>query len=109
MSTGGNSDSFGTPTPQVRRRRRGGEESGRRRKRQNKKEKEKGEKEKEKDEKEKEKGEKEKDISWVLQGSYIENTVIVQYDALLQEVWDQARKIRCTWLVVYCHSSQQIK
>ena len=46
MSTGGNSDSYGAPTPQ---------------------------------------------------GSYIENTIIVQYDPLLQEVWDQARKIRCTW------------
>ena len=31
------------------------------------------------------------------QGSYIENTIIVQYDPLLQEVWDQARKMRCTW------------
>ena len=46
MSTGGNSDNFGAPTPQ---------------------------------------------------GSFIENTIIVQYDPLLQEVWDQARKIRCTW------------
>lgn len=50
MSTGGNSDSYGTPTPQ---------------------------------------------------GSYIENTVIIQYDPLLQEVWDQARKIRCTWYDFY--------
>lgn len=50
MSTGGNSDSYGAPTPQ---------------------------------------------------GSYIENTVIVQYDPLLQEVWDQARKIRCTWYDFY--------
>ena len=49
MSTGGNSDSYGAPTPQ---------------------------------------------------GSYIENTIIVQYDPLLQEVWDQARKIRCTWWVM---------
>ena len=31
------------------------------------------------------------------QGSFIENTIIVQYDPLLQEVWDQARKLRCTW------------
>ena len=31
------------------------------------------------------------------QGSYIENTIIIQYDPLLQEVWDQARKMRCTW------------
>ena len=30
-------------------------------------------------------------------GSYVENTIIVQYDALVQEVWDQARKLRCTW------------
>ena len=51
MSTGGNSDNYGAPTPQ---------------------------------------------------GSYIENTIIVQYDPLLQEVWDQARKIRCTWYV-YLH------
>jgi len=50
MSTGGNSDSYGAPTPQ---------------------------------------------------GSFIENTVIVQYDPLLQEVWDQARKIRCTWYDFY--------
>jgi len=50
MTTGGNSDTYGTPTPQ---------------------------------------------------GSYIENTIIVQYDPLLQEVWDQARKIRCTWYDFY--------
>jgi len=50
MAPGGNSDSYGTPTPQ---------------------------------------------------GSYIENTVIIQYDPLLQEVWDQARKIRCTWYDFY--------
>jgi len=35
------------------------------------------------------------------QGSFIENTVIIQYDPLLQEVWDQARKIRCTWYDFY--------
>ena len=35
------------------------------------------------------------------QGSYIENTIIIQYDPLLQEVWDQARKMRCTWYVCY--------
>merc|ERR1719422_1641574 len=50
MSTGGNSDSYGAPTPQ---------------------------------------------------GSYIENTIIIQYAPLLQEVWDQARKIRCTWYDFY--------
>jgi hypothetical protein len=35
------------------------------------------------------------------QGSFIENTIIVQYDPLLQEVWDQARKMRCTWYDFY--------
>ena len=66
MTTGGNSDSFGAPTPQV--------------------------------------WEYtihmdiwKWDSIYFVQGSYIENTVIVQYDPLLQEVWDQARKIRCTW------------
>jgi len=50
MSTGGNTDNYGAPTPQ---------------------------------------------------GSFIENTIIIQYDPLLQEVWDQARKIRCTWYDFY--------
>ena len=35
------------------------------------------------------------------QGAFIENTIIVQYDPLLQEVWDQARKLRCTWYDFY--------
>ncbi|KAK8777873.1 hypothetical protein V5799_020784 [Amblyomma americanum] len=30
-------------------------------------------------------------------GSFFENTIIVQYDPQVQEVWDQARKLRCTW------------
>ncbi|XP_054719425.1 uncharacterized protein LOC129228994 [Uloborus diversus] len=30
-------------------------------------------------------------------GSYFENTVVVQYDPQVQEVWDQARRLRCTW------------
>ena len=30
-----------------------------------------------------------------LAGSFIENTIIVQYDPLLQMVFDQAKKIRC--------------
>ena len=34
-------------------------------------------------------------------GSYVENTIIIQYDALVQEVWDQARKLRCTWYDYY--------
>ena len=33
----------------------------------------------------------------IFQGSYIENTIIIQYDPQLQEVWDQARRLRCTW------------
>ncbi|XP_012275300.1 uncharacterized protein LOC105696977 isoform X2 [Orussus abietinus] len=34
-------------------------------------------------------------------GSYVENTIIVQYDPYVQEVWDQARKLRCTWYDLY--------
>lgn len=30
-------------------------------------------------------------------GSYFENTVVIQYDPQVQEVWDQARRLRCTW------------
>lgn len=30
-------------------------------------------------------------------GTYFENIIIIQYDAEVQEVWDQARKLRCTW------------
>lgn len=30
-------------------------------------------------------------------GSYFENTIVVQYDSQVQEVWDQARRLRCTW------------
>ncbi|XP_064457113.1 uncharacterized protein LOC135367949 [Ornithodoros turicata] len=30
-------------------------------------------------------------------GSFFENTIIIQYDPQVQEVWDQARKLRCTW------------
>lgn len=33
--------------------------------------------------------------------AFIENTIIIQYDALVQEVWDQARKLRCTWYDYY--------
>ncbi|XP_066962457.1 uncharacterized protein [Macrobrachium rosenbergii] len=29
--------------------------------------------------------------------SYFENTIIIQNDALIQEEWDMARNIRCTW------------
>ncbi|XP_076043829.1 transmembrane protein dusky-like [Oratosquilla oratoria] len=34
-------------------------------------------------------------------GTFIENTVIIQYDPLVQEVWDAARKLRCTWYDYY--------
>ncbi|XP_076333547.1 uncharacterized protein LOC143237814 [Tachypleus tridentatus] len=30
-------------------------------------------------------------------GSFFENTIIIQYDPQVQEVWDQARKLRCIW------------
>lgn len=30
-------------------------------------------------------------------GTFVENTIIIQYDPLVQEVWDQARRLRCTW------------
>jgi len=31
----------------------------------------------------------------------VENTIIIQYDPLVQEVWDQARRLRCTWYDYY--------
>ncbi|XP_023221838.1 uncharacterized protein LOC111623483 [Centruroides sculpturatus] len=34
-------------------------------------------------------------------GLFIENTIIVQYDPQVQEIWDQARKLRCTWYDYY--------
>jgi len=30
-------------------------------------------------------------------GTFFENIIVVQYDPQVQEVWDQARKLRCTW------------
>lgn len=30
-------------------------------------------------------------------GIYFENIIVIQYDPQVQEVWDQARKLRCTW------------
>ncbi|XP_030756923.1 uncharacterized protein LOC115882816 [Sitophilus oryzae] len=30
-------------------------------------------------------------------GTYFENIIVIQYDRQVQEVWDQARKLRCTW------------
>ena len=34
-------------------------------------------------------------------GLYIEDTVIIQYDPQVQEIWDQARRLRCTWYDFY--------
>ena len=34
-------------------------------------------------------------------GLYIENTIIIQYDPQVQEIWDQARRLRCTWYDYY--------
>jgi len=34
-------------------------------------------------------------------GSFVENTIVFQFDPLVQEVWDQARKLRCTWYDYY--------
>lgn len=34
-------------------------------------------------------------------GLFIENTIIVQYDPQVQEIWDQARRLRCTWWDFY--------
>lgn len=30
-------------------------------------------------------------------GTYFENVIVIQYDPQVQEIWDQARKLRCTW------------
>ncbi|XP_065222417.1 uncharacterized protein dy [Planococcus citri] len=30
-------------------------------------------------------------------GTYFENIIVIQYDPQVQELWDQARKLRCTW------------
>jgi len=34
-------------------------------------------------------------------GLFIENTIIIQYDPQVQEIWDQARRLRCTWYDYY--------
>lgn len=34
-------------------------------------------------------------------GLYIENTIIIQYDGQVQEIYDQARRLRCTWYDYY--------
>jgi hypothetical protein len=34
-------------------------------------------------------------------GLFIENTIIIQYDRQVQEIWDQARRLRCTWYDYY--------
>ncbi|XP_026477069.1 uncharacterized protein LOC113383032 [Ctenocephalides felis] len=38
--------------------------------------------------------------------SFVENTIIIQYDPFVQEVWDLARKLRCTWYDFYEKSVQ---
>ncbi|KAK4337271.1 hypothetical protein RND71_043269 [Anisodus tanguticus] len=30
-------------------------------------------------------------------GTFFENTIVIQYDPQVQEAWDTARKLRCTW------------
>lgn len=34
-------------------------------------------------------------------GMFIENTIIIQYDPQVQEIYDQARRLRCTWYDYY--------
>eukprot|EP00095_Tigriopus_kingsejongensis_P011531 snap_masked-scaffold33_size549341-processed-gene-1.0 protein:Tk11531 transcript:snap_masked-scaffold33_size549341-processed-gene-1.0-mRNA-1 annotation:"PREDICTED: uncharacterized protein LOC103314772" len=34
-------------------------------------------------------------------GSFVQNTIIIQYDPQVQEVWDQARRLKCTWYDFY--------
>ena len=34
-------------------------------------------------------------------GLFIENTIIIQYDHQVQEIYDQARRLRCTWYDYY--------
>ncbi|KAM7305592.1 uncharacterized protein LOC8036808 [Ixodes scapularis] len=34
-------------------------------------------------------------------GLFIEDTIIIQYDPQVQEIWDQARRLRCTWYDFY--------
>lgn len=38
-------------------------------------------------------------------GLFIENTIIIQYDPQVQEIWDQARRLRCTWYVAVAASA----
>lgn len=37
------------------------------------------------------------DSSVADNGVFFENTVVIQYDPQVQEAWDKARKLRCTW------------
>lgn len=36
-----------------------------------------------------------------LHGQFYENTVVVQYDKDLLEVWDEAKRLRCEWFNDY--------
>lgn len=37
-------------------------------------------------------------------GLYIENTVVIQYDPQVQEIWDQARKLRYDIIINLCYN-----
>lgn len=34
-------------------------------------------------------------------GTFVQNTIVIQYDPQVQEVWDQARRLKCTWYDFY--------
>lgn len=34
-------------------------------------------------------------------GTWFENIIVIQYDPQVQEMWDKARKLRCTWHDLY--------
>ena len=36
-----------------------------------------------------------------MNGQFYENTVVVQYDKDLLEVWDEAKRLRCEWFNDY--------
>lgn len=36
-----------------------------------------------------------------MHGQFYENTVVVQYDKDLLEVWDEAKRLRCEWFNDY--------
>ena len=42
------------------------------------------------------------------QGSYIENTIIIQYDPLLQEVWDQTLRLETRLFSYLAYEPDQV-